>query len=65
MEPPEITEIKKVLAEKKAMVVKELIFKLSCSNTDDLEGALNASSILTEVIEASSESVLHVLFMKN
>jgi len=53
------------LNDKKVMVIQSLIQKLSHGNTDDLEGALNASSILIEIVEASEEKGFQFLFLND
>lgn len=43
--------MKKILAEKKSMVINELISKLGHKNRDDIESSLNAKSVIIDLIE--------------
>ena len=48
----------RVLREKKVYVARELVRALSHKNRDDMESALNASSVLIELVE--SEKTLEI-----
>jgi hypothetical protein len=54
--------MKKLLEEKKIMVVKELIKTMSHKNRDDTEASLNARSVLIDLIE--TEKTFEI-FMNN
>ena len=63
---PKLTEdqefMKKLLEEKKVMVVRELINTLSHKNRDNMEASLNAKSVLIDLIE--TEKTFEI-FMQN
>jgi len=54
--------MKKLLEEKKIMVVKELIQTMSHKNRDDTEASLNARSVLIDLVE--TEKTFEI-FMNN
>lgn len=55
--------MKNILEQKKIMVVKELIKKLSHRNRDDTEGSLNARTCLIELIEI--EKTFEIFFLND
>ena len=59
---PEQLFMKQILAEKKSMVINELISKLSHKNRDDIESSLNAKSVLIDLIETEKT---FELFLEN
>jgi hypothetical protein len=54
--------MKKLLEQKKMMVVKELIKTISHRNREDIEAALNAKAVLIDLIETEKT---FELFMNN
>tara|TARA_B100000780_G_scaffold111337_1_gene77921 strand:+ start:226 stop:489 length:264 start_codon:yes stop_codon:yes gene_type:complete len=52
--------MKKVLAEKKSMVLDELIMTLSHKNRDDTEASLNAKAVLIDLIETEKTFELFI-----